>query len=75
MHTCIDIYILSIKRLIGRRISELESKMYELLPYYIMSNETSGFASVQCPNTDSVLMPEQVRTRLECLPFGGTEKC
>jgi len=54
----------SIKRLIGRRISELESKMYELLPYYIMSNETSGFASVQCPNTDSVLMPEQVAAEI-----------
>merc|ERR1711977_799746 len=34
----------SIKRLIGRRISELESKMYELLPYYIMSNEPAAAA-------------------------------
>ena len=51
----------SIKRLIGRRVSELDKRMYEMLPYYIMSrDDSSEQVALRCPTTDSVLNPEQV---------------
>ncbi len=50
----------SVKRLIGRRVTELDRRMYELLPYYIMNSGESDFAALSCPSTERVLRPEEV---------------
>ena len=54
----------SIKRLIGRRVSELDSRMYEMLPFFIMENDSSDFAALKCPSMDSILKPEQVSSEI-----------
>lgn len=54
----------SIKRLIGRRVSELDSRMYEMLPFFIMDNDSSDFAALKCPSMDSILKPEQVSSEI-----------
>ena len=54
----------SIKRLIGRRVSELDSRMYEMLPFFIMDNDSSDFATLKCPSMDSILKPEQVSSEI-----------
>ena len=55
----------SVKRLMGRRVCELDSRMYELLPYFIMNDaDSSDFAALRCPSRDCVLKPEQVSSEI-----------
>ncbi|QDZ21997.1 heat shock protein Hsp70 [Chloropicon primus] len=55
----------SVKRLMGRRVCELDSRMYALLPYYIMGDsDSSDFAAVNCPSRGCVLKPEQVSSEI-----------